>query len=97
MLKILLPTILIVAFYLPVHGQSYPSYKITAYDTASKGYYFLCPIYNTLAGKPVDPTHMILDNKGRVIYYKIFTDGLITGDFKVWPNGLMSYYYMNKY
>src|ERR1022692_4911262 len=97
MRQFLLPVILMFICFQSGLGQAYPAYKITTYDTASKGYYFLCPINNGFSGKAVKPTHMILDDKGRVIYYKVFADGLITGDFKVWPDGLMSFYYMNKY
>lgn len=79
-----------------VSAQNYPTYKITALDSESKGFYYLCPI-NGIYGKPVGPTHMILDNKGKVIYFKSFKIGASTNDFKVWPNGLMSYNYKGKY
>src|SRR6185503_13259725 len=79
------------------NGQAYPAYKVTAYDTASKGYYFFSVINGLPRQKHVDQTQMILDDKGNVIYYKAFKGLVPTGDFKLWPNGLMSYYKQNSY
>jgi len=78
-------------------GQLYPGYKITAYDTSSKGYYFTCPINKQPGQKHVVPSQLILDGQGRVIYFKIFTNAASIADLKIWPNGQMSYSCKNKF
>jgi hypothetical protein len=77
-----------------VFSQLPPTYSITAYDTASKGFYFLTPIKLGTAS-PGTPAHLILDSKGRVVYYKKFNSN--TGDFKLHANGLMSYHNNSKF
>jgi hypothetical protein len=68
-------------------SQNYPAFSVTAYDSASTGYYFLVATTSASSG---DPVHMIVDSLGRVVYYKPVT-AISSGDFKIQPNGLMSF------
>lgn len=70
-------------------------YNITAYDTSSKGYYFM----STFVGGIVTGTNynLILDSKGQAVYYQLFPKGGTGLDFKIQPNGLMSYFLKNKF
>jgi hypothetical protein len=70
-----------------VAAQNYPAFSVTAYDSASSGYYFIVPIRTASTNNPI---HMILDSLGRVVYYKRILN-TVSGDFKIQPNGLMSY------
>jgi hypothetical protein len=74
-------------------AQNYPAFSVTAYTPASAGYYFIIPF---IPGSGDFPTHMILDSMGRVVYYKQM-NVLNSGDFKIQPNGLMSYSWANKF
>lgn len=74
-------------------AQAYPAFNVTAYTPASTGYYFIIPF---VPGSGDFPTHMILDSVGRVVYYKPM-NVLNSGDFKILPNGLMSYSWANKF
>jgi hypothetical protein len=74
-------------------AQAYPAFSVTAYTPASTGYYFIIPF---VPGSGDFPTHMILDSLGRVVYYKPM-NVLNSGDFKIQPNGLMSYSWANKF
>lgn len=76
-------------------AQNYPAYTINTCSASSSGYYFLCAIR---FGPPngIFPTQMILDSSGKTIYYKQFLNGG-GGDFKIQPNGLMSYSGNNKF
>ncbi len=87
--------ILCVFIFLSVKSfaQTYPLFNITAFDsTQSTGYYFFCPY--KLSGFPFFPAgkqhQMILDKDGSVIYYNNKV-GYFAGDFKLQPNGVMSY------
>lgn len=86
----------IITFYsVPSFSQTYPLYTATVLDSSSSGYYFLVPI-SVGAAAAINPTHMILDKNGEVVYCKEFFSGN-TGDFKIQQNGLMSYSGSNKY
>jgi hypothetical protein len=69
-----------------------PLYNVTEYAPASRGYYFLCPYKITAFPNfpPGNQNHMILDDKGNLIYYCPIS-GYFGGDFKLHPNGLMSF------
>lgn len=77
---------------LQLSAQSFPPFHLTVYDTTSTGYYFFCPYL--LSGFPAFPAgsqrQMIIDDKGQIVYYKDVS-ATFAGDFKVHPNGLMSY------
>ena len=74
-------------------SQTYHPFNVTAYDSIqSTGYYFFCPY--RLSAYPTFPSlsqhHMILDHKGNVVYYRSVA-GFFAGDFKLQPNGQISY------
>lgn len=79
------------------HSQSYSPFTITEYDSSSTGYYFTS--LQKTGGNPqgIPPFQMILDSTGNVVYYKLFTPGLNPLDFKLQPNGLISYGYDGQY
>ena len=85
-------TLLLMVLRMNSQAQAFPELQVTAYDTASSGYYFFCPYY--LIGYPTFPPgtqrQMILDDKGQLVYYKD-VNGMFAGDFKLHWNGLMSY------
>jgi Arylsulfotransferase (ASST) len=70
---------------------SYPLYAVTVCEPQSTGYYFLCAIKKDLGPPGVAPVNLLLDSAGRVVYYKVFDPDGNIGDFKLQPNGLMSY------
>lgn len=78
-------------------GQTIPQFTATIHDSSSQGYYFLVPIKMGPQGANFNPTHLILDKLGKVVYVKEFVSGLNTGDFKILKNGFMTYTYRNKY
>jgi hypothetical protein len=73
-------------------AQIFPAYTLNVCDTNSTGYYFLAPLK---IGQGVNPTQLILDARGNVIYSHEFTTS--AGDFKLQPDGLMSYGYQNAF
>lgn len=79
-----------------IFAQSYPEFSCTVFDTSTSGYYFLVPIRVGSGGPVQNPTQMILDRNGNVVYTKEFASGN-TGDFKLQPNGLISYSFQNKF
>jgi hypothetical protein len=72
------------------HAQV-PPYRATVYDTTVTGYYFLNPALNASNSMQV-----VLDAKGKVVYYKNFP-GALTFDFKVQPDGMITYYSQAKF
>ncbi|HLG02904.1 MAG TPA: aryl-sulfate sulfotransferase [Bacteroidia bacterium] len=82
-----LPALLLLpAFY---SGQNIPPFAINVCASSSAGFYFLVPL-NTSSGNSWN--QLILDEKGNVVYYKEFTNSH-PGDFKIHPDGRMSYGY----
>lgn len=79
--------------------QNFPPMTVTIRDSAaSEGYYFLSP-YSNLPPFIYDRPHLILDRYGRVVFYQIFEAGPYenpTLDFKVQPDGRMSYFDINR-
>ena len=69
-----------------------PPYHVTIFDSsATKGYYFLVP------GRMTNPTagihsQLVLDRFGDVVYYKSLGAVTNSPDFKVQPNGMITYY-----
>ncbi len=86
--------ILSLSFSAPkLFSQPYPQFNVTAYDSLqSSGYYFFCPY--ELSAYPTYPAgtqhQMILDHAGNVVFTRSIS-GFFAGDFKLLPNGLMSY------
>lgn len=75
-----------------LYGQSFPPYSVTVFDTAaSQGYYFISPKLVLSTSGILKETHMILDKYGEVIYYRDWPFGVRASDFKIQPNGLMTY------
>ncbi len=72
-------------------AQLYPPFQVQVADTAATGYYFLCPIKVPNPGGAFPATHLILDGKGQVVYFRKFPAGVVSSDFKIQPNGWMSY------
>jgi hypothetical protein len=77
--------------FLQGRAQILPAYTATVYDTTFTGYYFVCPITG-----PNQSVHMILDTKGDVVYYRRFLNTQ-SYDFKLHPNGMISYYALTKF
>lgn len=72
-------------------AQNYPTYKATVFDTSTTGYYFTCPIRVGPNPTGIRPTHTILDENGHLVYYRKFPPNVNSGDFRLNPNGLISY------
>ena len=60
-----------------IFAQSYPEFSCTVFDTSTSGYYFLVPIRVGSGGPVQNPTQMILDRNGNVVYTKEFASGNI--------------------
>ena len=85
------------AFGIPFSGhmQNFPPLSVLIEDSAAaQGYYFLVP-YTNAPPYSYDHGQLILDHFGRIIFYRVFQRGLNptpTIDFKLQPNGWMSYF-----
>jgi hypothetical protein len=80
-------------------AQNFPPLSVTIEDSAAtQGYYFLTP-YTSAFLSSYDHAQLILDNWGRIIFYRIIPKTLNltpTIDFKLQPNGWMSYFNTNR-
>lgn len=80
-------------------AQNFPPLTFEVIDSsATKGYYFMSP-YTSYASPLYERPHLILDQFGRIVYYQIFPSGsnpIPTIDFKLQPDGRMSYYDITK-
>jgi hypothetical protein len=85
-----LRTLFIVLIFTGKSFAQLPPYTATVYDTTVTGYYFFTPFINL-----ANSLNYIVDAKGHLVYYKFFSS--LAVDFKVHPNGMMSYYYGNRY
>ncbi len=87
--------IVVAVWSLPGSGQTqnFPPLSIEIADSAAtEGYYFLTPYTNT-PPYVYDHVQLILDNYGRVVFYRVYSKGInpnSTIDFKLQPNGYMS-------
>jgi hypothetical protein len=71
--------------------QDIPHYRVsTALPEAGEGYIFVAPFYWTKT--TIGSYLLILDGKGRIVYYQSVADDLAAFDFKVQPNGLLAYW-----
>jgi len=81
------------------HVQNFPPLSIEIEDSAAtQGYYFLAP-YTTFPPYNYNHPLLILDRFGRIIFYRIFPEqpnAYTTYDFKIQPNGRMSYFNTNR-
>ncbi len=71
--------------------QDIPHYTVTSTpDETGDGYIFVAP-YEWV--HPDEGSYLlILDNQGQIVYYKSVQDDISTYDFKLQPNGMLSYY-----
>lgn len=72
-----------------LYSQGIPSFSVTALSPQSEGFYFSVPIKIGAGAASYPSTHLILDKEGSPVYYKKFTGN--TGDFKIQPDGRMTY------
>ncbi|MFZ4523632.1 MAG: aryl-sulfate sulfotransferase [Bacteroidales bacterium] len=83
----------------PGHSQNFPPLAVVIEDSAAtSGYYFMIPYTNGMVNN-FDRGQLILDRFGRIVFYRIFPVGLnLTPaiDFKLQPNGMMSYFNTNR-
>lgn len=79
-----------------VSAQEIPRYTVTLQGSSATGFYFLCPAQTGRPTPDILPFHLILDGAGRVVYYRIVPTGN-TGDFRLHPDGIISYYHGNWY
>jgi len=84
---------------IPGRTQNFPTLSVVINDSAStEGYYFMIPYTNAFF-ETYDHGQLILDRFGRIIFYRIFPTDLNlnpTIDFKLQPNGRMSYFNTNR-
>ena len=79
--------------FLSIHSfAQYPQYKATVLTPASSGYYLVSPFGSAIR----DNYQMIIDSNASLIYYKPF-HGTNTADFKIQPNGQITYFLYNQF
>ena len=94
--KYLILSLFIAIFYsVNLNSQNNPPLTVEIYDSsATTGYIFLAP-YILSPPYIYDHPQMILDRFGNTVYYRVFLTGGVattTADFKLQPNGLISFY-----
>ncbi len=72
-------------------AQNYPPFQAKIFDTTNAGYYFTCPIKVGPNPTGIRATHTILDHNGHLVYYRRFPANVNSGDFRLQPNGLISF------
>ena len=83
---------ILLLFYQATVGQTYLPFTATVYDSAAtSGYYFFAPKLKHQPPTGNKDANMILDKYGDVVYYRSFPPGVRATDFKIQPNGLMTY------
>ena len=95
--KFILSFVVVLAFGVPVFAQLYPPFETLNNDTSNTGYYFLNPFKVPNPGGAFRNTQIILDAKGHVVYYRRLPPGITTSDFKLQPNGWMSFSRMGRF
>ncbi len=75
-------------------AQKTPVVKI--YGKGAGGYYFLHikKFIVDSTTKTLAPVQLILDGSGNIIFYRTIENA---SDFKIYPNGMMSFFYLNNY
>ena len=76
-------------------SAQWASYQFIEYMPGSTGYYFFAPVRQNGPGS-MYKNQMVLDARGEIIYYHPLVVGNAP-DFKVHPNGLISYFKSNKF
>jgi hypothetical protein len=96
MKKSLLFCILCLLQFAPAFSQTQP-YHVAIYDsTKTVGYYFLVPSRLTNPSQGIH-AQMILDRFGDLVYYKPLGFTNNTPDFKLQPNGMVTYFQNSKF
>ncbi len=71
--------------------QDIPHYTVSKTSPdSSEGYIFVAPFFWTKS--TVGSYLLILNNQGQIVYYQSVADDLSAFDFKVQPNGLLTYF-----
>ncbi len=70
--------------------QDIPHFTMTGTSDPAEGDIFIAPFYWTKA--EVGSYLLILNDQGQLVYYRSVADALDAWDFKVQPNGMLSYY-----
>ena len=78
-------------------GQILPEYTVLTHEKKQDGYYFFSAVKPFQKPSTFRPTHFIFDGFGDIIYFKKFPAKWRPGDFKLQPNGMMSYSNLDKY
>lgn len=91
MTQLLTSCALVLVFVSSMSAQNLPAYEITFNDAPAAGFYFLNPVKVPNPGGAYRNTQFILDGNGSVVYYRRLPQGLTSSDFKLQPNGWMSY------
>jgi arylsulfotransferase ASST/type IX secretion system substrate protein len=78
-------------------SQNFPDYHLTIYDSTVTGYYFLSTSKLGINQTGYTRMQLVIDAKGDLIYYNTFLNNASSMDFKVQPNGVISYYKGDKY
>ena len=82
-----------------IQAQNFPPLTVVIEDSvATTGYYFLTPYAGAMVSS-YDHAQLILDKFGRVIFYRIIPKNMNltpTIDFKLQPNGWMSFFNTNR-
>ena len=76
-------------------SAQWANYQFIEYTSGSTGYYFFTPVRQNGPGS-MYKNQMVLDARGEIIYYHPLL-AANTPDFKLHPNGMISYYKTNKY
>lgn len=98
--KILRNLLLCLAFnfsLFKLHAQLTPLYSVTICNDQSTGYYFMNSAKPGTMSNYSISFNMIVDAKGDLFYFKKFTGDYKSNDFKMQPNGLISYFSNDKY
>lgn len=75
-----------------VQSQNIPAYNAVVYDSTLTGYYFLASLKLGTQGVMNTPVQMILNSNGETVYYHPFAAGSFMLDFKIQPNGQITYF-----
>lgn len=78
-------------------SQIIPEYSVTVLNEGSVGYYFFTAVKTGNLSSSYNTNHIILDGKCYPVYFKQLKKGRTTADFKIQPNGLMSYFDTDKF
>jgi len=78
-----------------LYSQNHPSYRININTRKSEGYYFLTASKANNTNRYASDYQMILDASGNLVYVSEFSRTTKTIDFKLQPNGMISFFSKN--